>query len=338
MKSKIHLATLLTGFVLFLSCQSKKELIFTNFGGETQGTYYAISYYSIDSINLQAKIDSLLHRFDSSLSTYKPNSIISRMNQNDTTAIADETILTVWNKSMEISELSGGAFDITVGPLVNAWGFGFTDRIKVDQHCVDSLLPLIGYKKVELVNGKVKKDDPRMRFDFNAIAQGYAVDVVGKFLESKGIHIFLIDIGGEVLGKGLKPDGNAWNVAIETPAKNAEDERKIEVVLQLKDKAISTSGNYRKYYEENGVRYSHTLNPSTGYPVEHSMLSASVLANDCMTADAFATVFMVWGLEKSKAFLSTNKNLEAYFIYSGTNGTNEFYCTPAFEKLIKQND
>lgn len=324
-------------FLLLLSsCDKNKELVLNKFGGETQGTYYAITYYSPDSLNLQPQIDSLLNRFDSSLSTYKPNSIISRMNQNDTSAVADKSLLEVWKKSMEVSEISNGAFDITVAPLVNAWGFGFTDRMKVNKQIVDSLLPLIGYKKVKMVNGKVLKNDPRMQFDFNAIAQGYSVDVVAMFLESKNIKRYLVDIGGEVLGKGLKTDGKAWNVAIETPSKNEDDERKVEIVLKLEDKAISTSGNYRKYYEENGIRYSHTINPTTGYPVEHSMLSASVIANDCMTADAFATVFMVWGLEKSKEFLNKHKELEAYFIYANEQGINESYHTPGFEKLISK--
>lgn len=331
---KQYLLFTFLSLIIFNACNRKYEPILMKFGGETQGTYYAIAYYSADSLNLQPQIDSLLHRFDSSLSTYKPNSIISRMNRNDSSAIADDLFTTVWNKAMEISTISDGAFDCTVGPLVNAWGFGFTDRMKVSSRVIDSLLPLVDYKKVKLVEGKVIKEDPRITFDFNAIAQGYAVDVVGDFLESNNISDFLIDIGGEVLGKGQKADGSPWSVAIEKPAKNSDDERKIEIVLKLSNRAISTSGNYRKYYEDNGVRYSHTINPATGYPVEHSMLSASVIASDCMTADAFATVFMVWGIEKSKAFVEKHKDLEAYFIYVNSKGVNESFHTSGFDKLI----
>ncbi len=336
MKYYLVLLAPLFFLVLISSCKPKKDMVLNKYIGETQGTYYAITYYSVDSLNLQTQIDSLLHRFDSSLSTYKPNSIISRMNQNDSSARADENILTVWNKAMYVSEVSEGAFDITIAPLVNAWGFGFTTRMKVNPHIVDSLLPLVGYKKVKMVDGKVEKLDPRMKFDFNAIAQGYAVDVVGRFLESNNVDNYLVDIGGEVLAKGQKIDGSAWNVAIETPSKNAEDERKIEVVLKLNNKAISTSGNYRKFYEENGVRYSHTINPATGYPVQHTLLSTSVIASDCMTADAFATVFMVWGIEKSKAFLKKQKDLDAYFIFVDSLGQNKSFHTPGFDNIISE--
>lgn len=324
--------------LLFVSCAKRKEPVLIKLAGETQGTYYAITVYANDSLNLQASIDSLLLRFDSSASTYKSNSIISRLNNNDASARADQLFSTVFNKAMEVSALTGGAFDITVGPLVNAWGFGFADRIKVDQHVVDSLLPLIGYKKVKLENGKLLKTDPRIRIDYNAIAQGYAVDVVGNFLDSKGIQSYLIDIGGEVLARRTKPGGEKWQVAIEKPTENADDDRTIQDVVSLQDQAISTSGSYRKYYEENGVRYSHTIDPSNGYPVKHTLLSVSVTAADCMTADAFATAFMVMGLEKSKEFLTRNHKLklQVYFIFTSPDGSMQTFCTRGFEKMLRK--
>jgi thiamine biosynthesis lipoprotein len=318
------------------ACTSQKDLILVKIGGETQGTYYAITYYASDSINLQPSIDSLLLRFDSTASTYKPNSIISRFNDNDTSAMADEMFTAIFNKAAEISGITNGAFDITVGPLVKAWGFGLTNRMKMDQHVVDSLLPLVGYKKVKLENGKIIKSDPRIRIDYNAIAQGYAVDVIGAFLDSKGIDYYLIDIGGEVLAHNTKPDGKKWNVAIEMPAKNVDDERSIQAVVELKDKAISTSGNYRKFYEENGVRYSHTIDPSNGYPVKHSLLSVSVLADDCMTADAYATALMVMGIEKGKEFIRENSKIEAYFIFSAPDGSMKTYFTKGFDELLQK--
>lgn len=323
--------------IWFSSCKEHKQNVLVKFGGETQGTYYAVTYYSNDSLNLQTSVDSLLRRFDSTASTYKANSIISRLNTNDTSAEADEMFTIIFNRAIEISEKTAGAFDITVGPLVSAWGFGLSNRLKMDQQVVDSLLPLIGYKKIKLQDGKLLKTSPNMRIDFNAIAQGYAVDVVGSFLESKGIMSYLVDIGGEVKAKGAKPDGKLWNVAIEMPSKNADDSRSIQAVIPLKNRSISTSGSYRKFYEENGIRYSHTIDPSTGFPVKHSLLSVSVLSDDCMSADAYATALMVMGVDRGKVFLEQNPGLEAYFIYSTTTDSTAVYYTKGFTDLI-QND
>ncbi len=324
--------------LLLSSCRQPKEPVLLKIAGETQGTYYAITYYADDSISLHPAIDSLLHRFDSTASTYKPNSIISRLNNNDPHARADEMFGIIFRKSMEVSEKTYGAFDITVGPLVNAWGFGLSNRLKMDQHIVDSLKPLVGYHKVKLNNGKLLKTDPRIRIDFNAIAQGYAVDVVGAFLDSKGIQSYIIDIGGEVLARRSKPGGEKWSVAIEMPTRQADDERTVQAVVMLQDMAISTSGSYRKFYEENGIRYSHTIDPASGYPVVHSLLSVSVMASDCMTADAYATALMVMGVEKGKEFLKHSKGLEAYFIYSAPDSSMKTYCTKGFEKLLKKDN
>ena len=324
--------------LLLSSCRHPKEPVLLKIAGETQGTYYAITYYADDSISLQPAIDSLLHRFDSTASTYKPNSIISRLNNNDPSARTDEMFGVIFLKSMEVSGKTQGAFDITVGPLVNAWGFGLSNRLKMDQHIVDSLKPFVGYHKVKLNNGKLLKTDPRIRIDFNAIAQGYAVDVVGAFLDSKGIQSYIIDIGGEVLARRSKPGGEKWSVAIEMPTRQADDERTVQAVVMLQDMAISTSGSYRKFYEENGIRYSHTIDPASGYPVVHSLLSVSVMAGDCMTADAYATALMVMGVEKGKEFLQHSKGLEAYFIYSAPDGTMKTYYTKGFEKLLRKDN
>lgn len=324
-------------FSFLASCETKKELKMYKMNGSAQGTYYAITYFSDNNENLQPEVDSLLKQFDRSVSAYVPNSVLSRLNNNDTTVVADEIFETVFNKSMEISDLTGGSFDITVGPLVNAWGFGFSKRESMNQAKVDSLLPLVGYRKVKLLHGKLIKADSRMRVDFDAIAQGYSSDWLAQFFEKKGIHNFLIDVGGEVLGRGAKPDGKMWSVGIEIPASNAGDERKIQTILALKDCAISTSGSYRKYYEEQGTRYSHTIDPFNGYPVKHNLLSVSVVAADCMTADAYATAFMVMGLEKSKEFLSSNQDLEVYFISDDQNGGFSVFYTPGFEALLNKN-
>ncbi len=257
------------------------------------------------------------------------------MNNNDPSVKADEMFSAIFQKAMEVSEKTQGAFDITVGPLVSAWGFGQGNRVKMSQHIVDSLMPLVGYHKVMLDNGKLVKTDPRIRIDYNAIAQGYAVDVVAGFLDSKGIQSYLIDIGGEVLARRTKPGGDKWSVAIEMPTKTADDPRKIQTVVLLQDMAISTSGSYRKFYEENGIRYSHTIDPSTGYPVKHTTLSVSVLADDCMTADAYATAFMVMGVEKGKEYLKKNPKLEVYFIYTAPDGSMKSYFTKGFGKHLR---
>lgn len=309
---KLFMGLILIG-LLTASCNNIKEPV--SFTGEAQGTYYAITYFDDQSRNFQPQMDSLFKSFDLSASVYSKESVISRFNRNDSTVLSDQVFDAVFNKAMEVSEETGGAFDITVMPLVNVWGFGYTERSKVDSALVDSLLPLVGYQKIKLVNRRLQKEDSAMMIDFNAIAQGYTCDLIGEFLESKGINNYLVDVGGEVLGKGTKANGAPWRVAIEKPAADASDQREIQVAVSLNNKALATSGNYRSYFMENGKKYSHTIDPATGFPVQHSVLSVSVLADDCMTADAYATAFMVMGLEKTKQFLNTKRGLDAYIIY-----------------------
>ena len=321
-----------------LHCQTVRTTQPVKFNGEAQGTYYVVTYFDKQDRNFQVEIDSLFKRFDSSVSVYMPASIISRINNNDNTVSTDRVFNMVFNKSMEISANTGGAFDITVGPLVNAWGFGFTSRIKVDQHGIDSLLPLVNYKAVHLIGNKVYKDNPGIKLDFNAIAQGFSTDEIGEFLLSKGIENFLIDVGGEILGRGKKTNGSFWNVGVEKPSADADDSRTLKAVVKLQNMALSTSGNYRKYFEENGVRYSHTINPKTGFPVKHSLLSVSVLASDCMTADAYATAFMVMGVEKGKEYLKKHPKIDVYFIYAAPDGSMKTFYTKGFEKLIRKDN
>jgi len=318
----------------FLICCNTGNPVMVKFTGETQGTYYAITYFENEGINYKKEIDSLLAVFDNSVSMWLPGSIISKINSANSDVEPDEIFKFLFRKSKDVYEKSAGAFDPTVGPLVNAWGFGFTDRLKVDQHIVDSLLQLIGFDKIKLENNRIIKFDPRVQFDFNAIAQGYAVDLIGKFLIGKGIINYLIDIGGEVLAAGNKPGNEFWQVGIEKPKDNASYGEGLTAIVNLKNKALSTSGSYRKFFEESGNRYSHTIDPKTGYPVNHSLLSVSVLASDCCTADAWATVFMVMGRERSLEFLKQQEKLEAYFIYSGKSGILETDFTPGFKDIL----
>lgn len=302
--------------------------------GQAQGTYYSIVYYDNDRREFQYEIDSILKDFDQSVSLWVPNSIISRVNNNDSLVKLDEYFVDNFMLSKEIAKKTNGAFDPTVGSLVRAWGFGFDAEKKVNQSIIDSILQFTGHEKVRMENGKVVKEDERTTFDFNAVAQGYSVDLLGDFLESMDIINYLVDVGGEVKGSGKKPDGSAWKVGIEKPADNMNDSRDLKAIVELYDKSIATSGNYRKFYEENGIRYSHTINPVTGYPVQHSLLSVSVMAENTAVADAYATSFIVMGLEKSKDYLSKNQDLEAYFIFSDNEGNYQTYLTDGFESMI----
>ena len=321
--------------ILFLvSCSPKKELKPVHLRGEAQGTYYNMVYYDSLQRNLHRQVDSILKAFDRSVSLWVPNSVLSRVNRNDTTVKLDQNFIGNFKYSVQVSKATHGAFDMTVGPLVEVWGFGFESREKVGKHIVDSLLPLVGYQKIKIINGRVVKADPRMQIDFNGIAQGYSDDVVGAFFDSLGIHNYLIDIGGEVKAKGTKPDGSYWRVGIEKPAADSVSPRVLKAVIALHNLSVATSGSYRKYYEENGIRYSHTIDPKTGYPVQHSLLSVSVLAKNTALADAYATAFMVMGYKKSRAFVEQHPGLEAFFIWSAKDKSFKSYATPGFKKII----
>ncbi len=320
-------------YILFLtSCVKRTPIHLT---GEAQGTYYSILYYDSLNRNFKTEIDSLLTAFDKSVSLWVPNSVLSKVNRNDTSVVLDKNFIGNFNLSEEISRKTDGAFDATVSPLVEVWGFGFENRRHVSKHLVDSLLPLVGYKKIKIQNGKVIKADPRMKLDFNAIAQGYSDDVVGSFFENRGVKNYLIDIGGEIKAKGKKSGDEPWKIGIEKPAPNKNADRTLKAIITLKNKSVATSGSYRKYFEENGVRYSHTIDPATGYPVKHSLLSVSVIANNTAIADAYATAFMVMGYKKARKFVERNPNLEAFFIWSDTiNGNFQTYATKGFKKQI----
>lgn len=321
--------------LLLNACHTDVSQNQVKFQGRAQGTYYEITYYDTKSRNFQTEIDSLLDAFNLSLSVYEPNSIISRINRDELDVELDKWFITVFKEAYYVAEKTGGNFDFSVGPLVNAWGFGFTDRMKLDSLVVDSLKMLVGYRNFRIKENILLKDIPGSQIDFNAIAKGYAVDVVGKFLESKDVTNFLVDIGGEVLARGSKPGGQPWRVGIEKPAENAESARELKAVIRLENMAVATSGNYRRFYEEDGIRYSHTINPFTGYPVQHTLLSASVLADNCITSDAIATAFMVMGKDKTIEFLESNPELEAFLIYSNLDGEILTWATPGFESLME---
>jgi thiamine biosynthesis lipoprotein len=319
--------------LLFFSCHRHKAYVYNN--GFTQGTTYHIVYESPNGKDFHKELDEELTRFDHSLNTYQSNSIISRMNRNDSSALADELFETCFKRAMEVSVISNGAFDLTVGPLVNAWGFGFEEEKTMDPETIDSLKMLVGYKKVKLVHKKLLKENPNIKIDVNAIAQGYSVDVVSSFLEKKHIKNYLVEIGGEVRAHGKNEKGAVWRIGIDKPIDGSnEANRELQEIVSLNNLSLSTSGNYRKFYEKDGIKYSHTIDPITGYPARNSLLSASVAASDCMTADAFATVFMVMGIEKSIEMANRLHYLEVYFIYSDSTNQYRIYASEGFKKMI----
>lgn len=307
--------------LLLFAVVSCKPVAFTYHYTEGQifGTSYHITYEYPVNKSLDRGIVAVMNKFNGSLSNYDPESVISRFNTNDQKVKADDYFTTCFNCAQEISRKTNGAFDITVAPLVNIWGFGFKHKDSVYPERMDSLLQLTGFEKVKLMDGKLVKENPGIMLDVSAIAKGYGVDVVSEFLESKGISNYLVEIGGELRCKGLKKDGSKWRVGVDKPIESMLT-REIEAVLLLSDISMATSGNYRQFYVENGVKYSHTINPATGYPVRHSLLSATVLAKDCMTADAYATAFMVMGLDKAKKLLADQTELGALLIYSDSTG------------------
>ena len=320
----------------FLCCNEEEVKKEIKVDGYAQGTTYHITYISTNGINYQRTIDSLLIEIDNSMSTYQKSSIITKFNRADSILEVDQFFLDVLTISKEVYQVSEGAFDPTVAPIVNAWGFGFENINNTDSSTIDSLLDFVGFDKIATANNTVIKKKKGVMLDFNAIAQGYSVDVLCKMLESKGITNYLVEVGGELRAKGNNMNDTLWRVGIDKPLPNLKT-RELEAVVNLNNKALATSGNYRKFYIKNGVKYAHTINPKTGYPVQHSLLSATVVADNCALADAYATVFMVVGLEKSKMILTNNKALEGLLIYCDEKNNLNTFTTDGLKDFIELN-
>lgn len=329
---------LIFALALILLIFYKPKTEYKKISGSIQGTTYHITYEDRPGRNLKPRIEQLLNKFDLSLSSYKKQSLISRINRNEPHVKLDKYFRKVYHKAEEVYHISGGAFDITVGPLVRAWGFGPEGKITADSSKIDSILNYIGMDKISLEGNMIVKQNPNIMLDVNAIAQGYSVDIVAEFLDRKGIVNYLVEIGGEVKTKGVNEEGLVWKIGIDKPIdNNMIPGQDLQAIINLKNKAIATSGNYRKFYEKNGLKYTHSIDPKTGYPVVSRLLSATVMTNDCMTADAYATAFMVMGFEKSIILLSNQDTLNAYLIYSDENGEFKTYVTPGMKKLLNKN-
>jgi thiamine biosynthesis lipoprotein len=321
-------------FLLCVAAGCEAPAGYRNIDGFTQGTTYHIIYRDAQRRHLQPAIDSLLCAFSKSLSVYDSTSIISQMNRNEPVD-ADDYFLRAFRRAREVYDDSNGAFDISAAPLFNAWGFGFKHRITVTPQLLDSLKTFVGMDKVRLKNRRLVKDDARITLNMNAIAQGYSVDVVSEWLEVQGIADYLVEIGGEIRCKGKNKKGKVWTVGIDKPedGNNVAGEQ-LQAVVHFTGRAMVTSGNYRKFYMKDGKKYAHTIDPAMGRPVTHNLLSATVFADDAITADAYATVFMVVGLARAKEMLSQRPQWGAYLVYE-EDGEMKTYITADVQAMIR---
>ncbi|MDY3074078.1 MAG: FAD:protein FMN transferase, partial [Prevotella sp.] len=298
------------------------------------GTSYNITYQSND--NLKPEIEKALAEVDASLSPFNEKSVITHVNKNEAVTL-DDHFITVFRLSSEIYKDTEGAFDITVAPLVNAWGFGFKNGITPDRHAIDSLMQFVGFDKVKLQDGKIIKTDDRLMLDCSAIAKGYGVDAVARLLKSKGIDNYMVEIGGEIVASGENPKGAPWRIGVSKPDDDSVNvSNEIQGIINISNRAMATSGNYRNFYYKGGKKYAHTIDPKTGCPVQHSILSATVVSDECAKADAYATAFMVMGLDKAKAVLARHKDMMAYFIYSDDKGNNKVWYSPSLKANLEE--
>lgn len=325
--------------ILFLglsiqACRQPAKYIYNE--GAIYGTIYHIVYESPDGKDFHNAIDLKLAEYNQTFSTFDSSSVISKVNENKPVEL-NEIFLECYNRAMEISTITHGAFDITAGPMVNAWGFGPEERRKMTPEIIDDLKEITGYNKIQLKDGKIVKENPRMKLDMSAIAKGYTCDLVGDFLTAKGCENYMVEIGGEVVARGKNEKGRVWTIGISKPDETAFfASNDIQAKVQLPENALATSGNYRNFYIEGGKKFAHTIDPKTGYPVQHSLLSTTVLAANCMDADAFATAFMVLGLEKSIEIARSIPEIKVYFLYADADGAIQVYMSDDFKEHLAE--
>ena len=334
---------LLTYFSLLLSVISYKEKFDPprryHITGFTQGTTFQITYYASDSIILRSAVDSILQRIDTSMSLYNPGSLINRFNASAVGIRMDPHMARVVRKSIESCRETKGYFDITVAPLVKAWGFGSIKSDSIpDKSTIKKLKRCTGTDKLILRNDSLIKKKSCIQIDLNGIAQGYTVDVISDYISSVGINDFLVEVGGEIRTKGRKqPENVKMSIGIEAPSGEFTDPGQFQKIISLENAAITTSGNYRQYYESEGKRITHLINPFTGFPVDNELISVTVLAQDAITADAFDNALMLMGLKKALAFVERHKDLGAYFIYRTQNGQISDTSSTKFRELNSKN-
>lgn len=302
---------------------SAKKYVTDN--GRVFGTFYKIKYAS-NGKDVKTEYLAALAAVDTALSTFNKQSTITRVNLSPDSVLLsdkDSLFIRVYNKACEISTITNGAFDITVAPLVNAYGFGFDPDRSTPDSVIAELKNHVGWKKVSLSpSGYIKKENPNVKLDASAIAKGFGSDVVARVLRQNGINDFMVEVGGEVVCSGVNDKGKVWSIGINKPIEDStmQHTNEIQRVVQLDGKALATSGNYLQYYYKNGTKYAHTIDPCSGKPVNHTLLSSSIIADDCMTADALATACMVIGVDSALSLIESLPNVEGYFIYAGNNG------------------
>ena len=324
------LILLILGTIVIIRQQN--SIPYQNNKGMVFGTTYNITYQCDSDIHQSIKAE--LQKVDDALSPFNKESIITAINNNVDVEV-NKMFADVFSLAQQISADTEGAFDITVAPLVNAWGFGFKSGTEPTKTNIDSLRSIIGYKKVRLEGQHIVKQDKRTMLDCSSIAKGYGSDVVARLLKSKGIENYMVEIGGEIVTKGISQRRMPWKIGVTKPVDDSLSvNQEIQSVINVTDKAMATSGNYRNFYYKGGKKYAHTIDPHTGYPVQHNILSSTVIANDCATADAYATAFMVMGIEKAKALLKRHPELMAYFIYSDKEGKNKTWSSESLKGKI----
>lgn len=325
----------LLAIFLLTSCSQKKNDTYFQNSGEIFHTLYNIKYAYNRS--LEKEILAELERFEQSLNPFRENTIITKINNNQP-AKPDSMFLEVFNKAMEVSRMSEGKFDITASPLINAWGFGFKNMDSITPEIIDSLKQFVGYDKITIdSDGNIVKSDSRVQLNTSAISKGYSCDLIARLFESFGIENYMVEIGGEVVAKGVNDKDVCWRIGVDKPIDDSTGlQHELQAIISLCNKSLATSGNYRNYYLKDGKKYAHTIDPQTGYPSEQDILGATVLADDCMTADAYATAFMAMGLEKSKEVAKTIPGLHYYFIYAKPDGTLDVAYSDGFEQFFAE--
>ena len=325
------LVLLIVGTVLII--RQQQSMPYQKCSGLIFGTTYHMTYQYDD--DLHAEVVAKLKEVDAALSMFNEQSTISKINNNEAVK-PDKMFLDVFQLAQQISQDTQGAFDITVAPLVNIWGFGFKHGQEPTTHAIDSLRQFVGYQKVSYNGKTIQKQDPRIMLDCSAIAKGYGTDVVARLLDEKGITNYLVEIGGEVVTRGISEKRVPWKIGVTKPTDDTlHVGNDLQTVLNVTDKAMATSGNYRNFYYKGGRKYAHTIDPKTGRPVQHNILSATVLCNQCAKADAYATAFMVMGLDKAREVLERNPDLMVYFIYDDK-GENKVWYSPSLKDKIEQ--
>lgn len=311
------LVLFVVGVALILLKHQPRPVAYQSDEGLIFGTVYHVKYQHPNT--LKAEILQSLNEVDASLSMFNPQSTISRINRGETQQ-TDSLLEIVWALAQQVSAATDGAFDPTCAPLVNAWGFGFKHGSLPTAEQVDSLRELVDWHGVTIENHQLKKADDRMVLDFSAVAKGFGVDHVARMLERHGVKNYMVEIGGEVVTRGVNPKGKAWSIGIAKPVEDSTSvNNELQRTFEMNDCAVATSGNYRNFYVRDGRKISHTIDPKSGEPVRHSLLSSTVWAPTCAEADAFATAFMVVGVERAKEILKQHPELSVYFIYEDEN-------------------